>query len=180
MSISQKSSSMQLFRLMIYKRPLHPELFKLEARRRTTEENYEVETWAVGAGHVVRFEAGGYCLTETVLDSSDHLPETGMLSALPCFGEKEFEADPDLPLGYMTTLQTELLTENLYTSTYKEMRDFALETNALAHEWKDDQGRMNLSVIDAQKYKKEYHVQSYHMIAANGFVLRTQSIFELR
>ena len=58
------------------------------------------------------------------------------------------------------------------------MDEFARETGALSHRW-DTAAGANLSLIDAQKYKHEYHVQSYHLFAAHGTVLRTQSIFEI-
>lgn len=181
MSISHKSSNAQVFRLMLYRRALHPELFAFQGRRWHRQAEYEVETWMLPLGHVVRFQAGSKCLTETVLENGDHLPEMGLVHALPCLGEKDYELDPEEnQLGYVTTIQTESLTDNLYMATYREMRDFAAETNALCHEWKDAEGNPSLSVLDAQKYQKEYHIQSYHLSGATGLVLRTQSIFEAR
>jgi len=49
----------------------------------------------------------------------------------------------------------------------------------LSHQWEDDEGRLNLSLLDVQKYKREFHLQSYHLLGANYTVLRTQSIFEM-
>jgi hypothetical protein len=157
---------------------LHPELFDLQTRRTDRHGEYEIESWLTAGGHVVRFAIPGQQMTETVIDSGDHLPETGLVHALPCLGEKDFEMEQDGRLKYYTTIQTESLTENLYQATLREMEEFANETGSLAHRWDGDQGP-NLSVLDAQKYKREYHVQSYHLIAANGTVLRTQSIFEI-
>jgi len=59
------------------------------------------------------------------------------------------------------------------------MVDFAREAEALSFQWTDDNGAECLSVLDAQKYKREYHIQSYHLLGASGMVLRTQSIFEI-
>jgi hypothetical protein len=183
MSISHKSSNTQLFRLMVYRRALHPELFELQGRRIYRHGDYEVETWITPAGHVVRFQVDGQCVTETVLESGDHLPEHGLVHALPCLGEKDYEmqADAAAPrLGYVTTVQTELLTDNLYMATFREMRDFAGEIDALCHEWHDAEGVPALSLIDVQKYKRDFHLQSYHLVGSSGLVLRTQSIFEAR
>lgn len=121
-------------------------------------------------------------LTETVLESGDHLPETGLVHALPCLGEKDFEMppQPDSSLGYMTTIQTESLSDNLYMATYREMLDFADEAGALMFEWTEKEtGVACLTVLDSQKYKHEYQIQSYHLLGSNGMVLRTQSIFEI-
>lgn len=179
MSVSNKSAQQQAFRMMLYNRPLHPELFKLQSRRADRHGDYDIESWITPAGHVVRFSANGHQLSEVVVDSGDHLPETGLLHALPCLGEKDYELAEKSDLGYCITIQTESLTDNLYQSTLREMEDFARETGSLTYAWQDDTGR-NLSLLDAQKYRREYHVQSYHLLAHNGTVLRTQSIFEIR
>ncbi len=180
MSVSHKSASTQAFRLMVYNRPLHPELFDLQARRIDRHGDYEAENWVTPAGHLVRFSYAGEVLTEAVIENADHLPEHGLVHALPCLGEKEFEYDPkpEDKIGYVTTIQTEALTDNLYAATLREMRDFARETGSLAHEYADGDGVPCLSVLDTQKYKREYHMQSYHLLGNSGLVLRTQSIFE--
>ncbi len=182
MSISHKSSNTQVFRLMLYRWALHPELFSLESRRVHRQNEYEVETWLVSSGHVIRFYVAGHCLVETVLEGGDHLPEQGLVHALPCLGEKDYEMEPTREtsgLGYVTTIQTESLTDNLYQATYREMMDFAAETNAIHRAWHDEDGQPSLSVVDAQNYKDQYHVQSYHLLGSTGLVLRTQTIFEV-
>ena len=180
MSISHKSSSTQVFHLMVYRRALHPELFDLQKRRCHQHGDYEVECWIAPAAHVVRYQVGGHTLNEVVIENSDHLPELGLAYALPCLGEKDFELDDDENIGYVTTVQTELLTDNLYMATYREMLDYAADADALCHQWKaGDDAPPSLSMVDTQKYKREFHIQSYHLMGANGFVLRTQSIFEM-
>jgi len=178
MSISQKTAQTNVFRLMVYRRALHPELFQLQQRRCHRQPEYEIESWLTDGGHVVRFHGGSHSVTEAVLEQGDHLPETGLVHALPCLGEKDHESEGVAgELKYVTTIQTETLSENLFAATLQEMREFAFETGALKHEWADDAGR-HLSVLDAQNYKNEYHIQSYHLVGSTGFVLRTQSIFE--
>lgn len=180
MSIGHKSSNTQMFRLTLYRRALHPELFELNARRTDRHGDYEVETWLAQAGHVVRFTVAGQCLTEAVLEQSDHLPENGLIHALPCIGEKDYDLEPTGDIGYVTTIQTETLTDNLYTATYREMLDFADEAGAMVHRFGDEHGGTpSLSVIDVQKYKAEFHLQTYHLVGTTGLVLRTQSIFEV-
>lgn len=178
MNIGHKSSNTQVFRLMLYRRALHPELFDLQGRRVHRHGDYEVECWVTTAGHVVRFQHEGRSLTETVIENGDHLPELGLIHALPCLGEKDYELEPEGTIGYVTTVQTESLTDNLYMATLREMRDFVIETSALTCEWLDAEGVACLSLIDSQRYKHEFHVQSYHLLGSTGVVLRTQSIFE--
>ena len=82
-------------------------------------------------------------------------------------------------LGYCTTLQTEVLSESLYQSTFREINDLSLEDNTLNYQWDDEAGVSCLSVVELQQYKKEMHLQSYHLLGLSGLVLRTQSIFEI-
>ena len=179
MNISPKVINTQAFRLMLYCRPLHPELFELNTRRTDRQSEYDVESWMIPAGHVLRFQSGGANLTEVVVEAGDHLPESGLLHALPCIGEKDFELEAEeSPLGYVTTIQTETLTDNLYAATLKEMEDFVSETGSLSATWLDGEGTPCLTVLDTQKYKHEFHLQSYHLLGSSGVVLRTQSIFE--
>jgi len=120
---------------MVYSRALHPELFDLEARRTDRHGEYEVELWATPGGHAVRFQFAGQTYTETVIERGDHLPETGLVHALPCFGEKDYNHTPakESRIGYVTTVQTEALTDNLYAATLREMQDFAEESNCISH-----------------------------------------------
>ena len=179
MSVMHKSSSTKsTCRLMVYKRALHPELFKLEGRNLQRHGDYEGEMWICRGGHVVRFQTDGHVMTEAVVENADHLPEHGLVSALPCLGEKEYEHPRDDQIGFVTTIQTEFLTENLYRATYREMMDFATETDSLFHTWTDNAGANCLSLLDVQTFKKEWHVQSYHLSGIGGLVLRTQTIFE--
>jgi hypothetical protein len=164
---------------MLYRRPLHPELFSLERRRVDRHGEYEAENWITTNGHVVRFQLGEQVLTEAVIDAGDHLPETGLVHALPCIGEKEYEMEQEGRLKYVSTIQTEALTDNLFMATLREMQEFARETGALAHETEGENGALYLSLLDTQKYKREFHVQSYHLMGNTGLVLRTQSIFEV-
>lgn len=178
MSVSHKSSNTQIFRLMLYQRALHPELFELKGRRIFRHGEYEAEVWICPSAHVVRFQVNDSCFTETVIAEGDHLPEHGLLHALPCVGEKDYELESSSKVGYVTTVQTEMLTENLYRSTYQEMRDLATEDNGLLFEWEDGPDSKCLSMLDVQTYKREFHIQGYHMVASPSMILRTQSIFE--
>ncbi len=165
-------------KMIVYRRPLHPEMFKLRARRLDRHNGYEAESWIVDGGHVLRFQFGQVNMVEVCMENCDHLPESGMLHALPCIGERDYEHAPIGGVGYITSLQTENLSENLYAATYREMCEFAQEAEAIHWLWETPQGR-NLSVVDVQKYRSEYHIQTYHLTAKGGNVLRTQTVFEL-
>jgi len=180
MTLSNKTPSTQLFRLMLYQRALHPELFAIQTRRNLRQSDYELEAWIFPGGHNLRFQAQGQCVTEVVFGEEIQLPDRGLIHHLPCIGEKEYEVDVEDTLRFVTAVQTENLSDNLYLATFNEMSDFARESEAMTHQWQDPHSELpNLSILDLQRFRGEVHAQSYHLIAQGGFVLRTQSIFEL-
>lgn len=180
MSTQPKSNSLQSYQVVFYGRALHPDLFPLKARKVVRHPAYELEVWVMPGQHVLRFESGSICVSELLTDQERNLPATGILAAFLCGGERDFEHT--LPKGravYMTSVQTETLSENIYRATYEEVAEIGRQASAVAHAWRDDAGRCQ-SVIDIQRYTSEIHAQSYHLIANQGLVVRTQTIFELR
>lgn len=176
-----KPINTQAYQLILYRRALHPEFFTLKARKAIRHNAYELEAWVMPGAHLVRFSFGGLSACELVTHQEDSLPTDGAVTTFPCAGEHEFEHrfTPER-VTYMTTVQTETLSENLYNATYSEMLDFARETDAMVHRWQDVDGGRCLSLLEIQRFSKEVHIQAYHLIAGGGFVLRTQGIFEHR
>ena len=179
MSISNKTPSMQIYKLALYQRALHPELFRIQDRRAAPQAEYEVEAWVTPGGHVLRFAGRNRCLTEAVAHQDFPLPDRNILHNLQCLGEREVDQVIEGTVRYMASAQTELLTDNLYAATFKEMKEFAAENQALIHAWTEPDGTQSLSVLDLQYFRREMHAQAYHMVGPNGFMLRTQSIFEM-
>jgi hypothetical protein len=169
---------LQSYQSILYSRPLHPEHFTIHDHREIRFGPYQFEAWIMEGRHLCRFEISGACACEIVSETGDGLPETGIVESILCAGEREFEhrfARSDL--NYMTSVQTEQLSSNLYLSTFEELDEFAREEESLAYRWDDEIGPC-MSILDIQRLAKEIHVQSYHLIAREGLVLRTQSLFE--
>ncbi len=180
MSSINKSPSTQIYRMLLYSRALHPELFNIQSRRTITQPDYELEAWLMPGGHALRFQTDGRCASEIVTDQDIQLPERGLQHTLPCIGEKEYEQTVDERIRFVAAVQTENLSDNLYTATFNEMVDFADESEAMAYRWQAPGELLpNLSMVDVQRYRNEIHAQTYHLIGSGGFILRTQSIFEL-
>lgn len=177
-SLSQ--NIVQAFQFALYHRALHPELFDLRGRRVVRHEGYELECWVFPGGHALRFECGPACFSEVVGPSEAPLPQANVINAFPCVGEHELDQHfPREKVGYITTIQSEQLGENLYLATFEEMRDYAREVGALVHRWDTEYGPC-MSIVDIQRQSREVHAQSYHLLAQGGTVLRTQTIFEQR
>jgi hypothetical protein len=169
---------LQTYQVMLFNRALHPELFQLKARSVIQGDGYELESWVMPGRHLLRFTVGDHCLCELVTESDQGIPDSGVIAAFFCAGERDFDRDfKRLGMNYMTTVQTEQLNDNIYISTIDEMRGFKDEPDALIHEWDDDFGPC-LSVLAIQRYNREIHAQAYHCIGNGRIVLRTQTIFE--
>jgi len=168
----------QAFAFGLYNRALHPEFFDLRARRVVQHEGYELECWVLAGGHALRFGSGSACYSEVICPGDVTLPEGSRVTSFQCVGEHDldehFTRDQ---VAYITTIQTEQLGENLYLATLDEMRDYAREADAAMHRW-DNEAGPNMSIGDVQRFNKEVHAQSYHLLASTGTVLRTQTIFE--
>lgn len=197
MNTPQKTNALQSYQILLYDRALHPELFALKGRRVVRGGPWELEAWVMQGQHVLRFERGSVCAAELVTDQEAGLPTTGALAAALCAGERDYEHTftsrnavvagangHGSPAGgkgsvvYISTVQTESLSENLYIATCDEMAAHVAENGSLVHTWEDESGK-GMSIIDLQRYASEVHAQAYHLIPSGGVVIRTQAIFEL-
>ena len=176
---SSKTTSLQSYTMLVYRKPLHPEFFGIEGRRRIDQDDFEFEGWIFPGGQVARFQTGSVTICEVVTDQVENLPEKGLAANLPCAGERDFEKTFGDSVTYMTTMQTETLSDHLYEATYREMMGHARASNSLIHIPEMTHGRPELSVLDMQRYRTEVHVQGYHLRADCGLVLRTQSLFKM-
>lgn len=172
--------NLQAYRLILYKRALHPELFRVKGRRVIRHEGYEFEGWIMPGSHLMRFQFADHCGTELITDLEEGIPDRGVLAALPCAGERDHDHTFGDRLKYCVTIQTEQLPESLYRATYQELTAFGVESKALMHTWNDDDGGRCASILDVQRFRNEVHAQAYHLIAAGGVVLRSQTIFEAK
>lgn len=179
MNVGSKTTTLQTYCMLVYRKAVHPEFFGIAGRRRIEHGTAEFEGWIFRGGHAGRLQLGNLCVCEVVIDQANHLPDRGLVTTLPCAGERDHEERFGEQLLYMTTIQTETLSEHLYLSTYKEMVTHGRESDSITTAWTDDSGRPNLSLLDMQRYRNEIHIQGYHLRSDCALVLRTQSMFQL-
>lgn len=178
MNLQPKPHGLLAFQTTIYGRALHPELFQLKGRKVLKHAGLELEAWLMPGGHLLRLQSGTSCLCELLLDQDKCAPEGGIVHSFLCAAEHDYEKSFDAAgVHYIHSIQTETLSETLFDATLEEMRLHAKEMQSLGYEWTDGAGRC-LSAIDMQRYGRELHAQSYHLLASGGVVVRTQTIFE--
>ncbi len=181
MSFQSKVSSLQSYNMLLYRNAVHPEFFGIDGRRRIEHGEYEFEAWIFRGGHALRFEHDSQCMTEVISDQLELLPERGQTAVFPCAGEKDHESTMGDNVVYVTSMQTEVLTDHLYLGTYNEMLEHGREIDGLMSVWTEDlAGKPSLSLLDMQRFAEEVHVQSYHLRTDCGLVLRSQSIFKIK
>lgn len=186
--------------LILYTRPLHPELVQMKARKTVQLKGLgtgpsrlagaaEFEAWLTPLGHMLRYQTRTHCFCELVTDRDAGLPTSGVAFSIPAIGEKDHEQlFTEACVLYTTSLQTETLPPPIYQTTYREMLELAEEVDALVHTWslpprsKDaasgvSEGRC-LSMLELQRFDDEMHAQSTHMYPVGGLVLRTQTVFQ--
>jgi hypothetical protein len=180
MSFASRASSLQTYTMSLFRNAIHPEFFRIEARQRVRHGGYDFEGWIFRGGHVLRFQYGDLCVTEVITDQPHSIPERGVIATFPCAGERDHEVELNDRVLYLTSMQTETLSDHLYLGTYNEMMQHGRDCDGAMSIWSDDSGKPNLSLIDTQRYGEEFHVQGYHIRSDCGLVLRTQTIFQLR
>ncbi|MEM9167687.1 MAG: hypothetical protein AAGB48_11790 [Planctomycetota bacterium] len=169
----------QAYQTILLDRALHPESFDLRDRRVFQSDAHELEAWIMPGSHLLRFESRDGCVSELVIDRDSGVLGTDAVASFLCAGDRDAEQEfAEARMRYMTSVQTESLTENLYASTMREMLEHAEASGCLRFEWETDAGP-NISMVDVQAFNREVHAQAYHLIARGGFVLRTQTLFEL-
>src|SRR5436305_15069230 len=166
--------------LLLYQRPLHPELFKIHANEKVVRRAYEAYTWLVEGGHVVSFSAGKQTLAEVIVANNEPaLTDRNLLQTIPCRGEKYHETTVG-SIRYMISTQEEQLSQTLYDATRHEISTYAAKRELMTTEQPGtgDTGGF-LSVLDIERRSHELLVQSFHLFDENQMVIKTQSIIEV-
>ncbi|MCH2142330.1 MAG: hypothetical protein MK077_04965 [Phycisphaerales bacterium] len=178
MSATQITGSLQSYQMMVYRLPLHPEFFQLAGRKKLTHPNYEFEGWVFRGGHVLRFEHASTTVSEVITSNPTVLPERGLVTSIPCMGEREYDEVFAERVTLMSSMQTETLSEHLYLGTYQEMLEHGEQPDCISTTWQADDEHPSLSILEYQRYGDEIHLQSYHLRGDCGLVLRTQTIMQ--
>lgn len=165
----------------LYDRALKPDQFRVKLDRVIRAEGCLLEGWLCPGSHILKIERPNLSACEVVHSDLDrHMPTGGLLSSFVASGEHEFEHTFEVAkVNYYLSIQTEVLTDQLYDEVFEEISDLARENKALTLPWEDDGGRC-LSVLDFTRRPAEVAVDSYHLVASAGVVVRAASIFEFK
>lgn len=167
--------------LLLYQRPLHPELFRILGSEKVVRRAYEADIWLIEGGHVISFTAGKHTLAEVIITNGEPLTDRGLIQTIPCRGEKYHEMTaPGGNIKYMISTQEEQLTQTLYEANKHEVASYAIKRELMTAEIPaTPESGATLSVLDIERRSHELLVQSFHFFDENQMVIKTQAILEV-
>lgn len=166
--------------LILFDRPLHPELFRHYANYRVNQVRYHADIWFVGLSHVVTVTSGQRSLTELISVDSEMLPSRGVLTRFRMKGERDLERRSPDGWHYMISSQVETMDEPLFKSVHFDLIKHAQKKGWYSSfdQWAD--GEMSpFSYIDHEAWDGQFHIHAFHSFPHERTVVKTQTIFEL-
>lgn len=167
--------------LLVYNRPLHPELFDIYHRHVIDEPAFDADIWITGCSHLVGFHAGGQTICEVMVENDDLMPERGLVASFRCRGERQHEYKPSEGMQYLMTFQVEQMSEKLFAQTHGDLLKAGEKRGVLVPfpQWQMTSEHIPFCYLDYHVKPKSLHVFAYHAFPDERTVVKTQSIFEL-
>ena len=180
MELGQTLQRVSDLKLVVYRRPLHPELFCIHESRHIERPAYQADIWIMGLSHVVAVQSGGRCVTEVTTDDVDVLPQNGLVTSFQFRGERDHLEEFDDGMRYILSTQVERMSPNLYHASHRDLMNYASSRGLLVRfeDWADSE-LVPFTFVDYEMRNRELHVQAFHAFPADCTLLKTQSIIEV-
>lgn len=165
----------------LFNRPVHPELFNIYESLHFFQGDYEVIIWNTGCSHVISVFVGPYNVTELVCPPNQLLPRHGLIESFDFRSSHQFSHRWPKGLNYIFNADLEPMSTNLFKHTYKEFKKMGRKRGLLVEfpQWAHDEF-IPFSYLDFEARCNELHLYTYHALAENQTVLKTQSLFEFK
>ncbi len=166
--------------LVVFDRPLHPELFRHAGDHRVVQTRYHADVWVVGLGHVVTVTTGPSSITEVVTADHEILPTRGVVTRFRMKGERDLEKTAPEGWRYLVSSQVETMDEPLYKSVHADLLKHAAKRGwfYLYENWGEGD-QVPFSYLDHEARDGEFHVHAFHAFPHERTLVKTQTIFEL-
>jgi len=168
-------------KFVLYRRPLHPELFCIHRSQHLERPAYPADIWVMGLSHVVSVQSGGRCVTEVTTEDIEVLPQNGLVTSFQFRGERDHLEKFDDGMRYILSTQVERMNRNLFHASHRDLMNYGSTRGLLVkfEDWADEDNLVPFSFIDWELRDREMHVQAFHTFPADYSILKTQSIFEV-
>jgi hypothetical protein len=163
----------------LYQRPIHPELFEINAKRHLVTDKYETTIWETGCSHVISVFTQDMCLTELIATPDQTLPRRGLVERFNFRGRRNHKCTIAKGLAYMTDFQVEKMSPNLYRQSHYDLERFAKNRGIFTQfPAKDNESLRPFSYIDFEARRQELHVHAFHAFPDQVTIIKTQSLFD--
>jgi hypothetical protein len=165
----------------LFQRPLHPELFRIYAKRHLKAGKYEADIWLTGCTHVVGIFAGDVCLTEVVSAPGQMLPQRGLIERFRFRGPRSHKCTLSRGASYMTDFQVEKMSPNLYRQSHTDLERFAHNRGMFVKFPRLEVGGLQpFCYIDFEARQTELHVHTFAAYPDQVTMIKTQSLFDFQ
>lgn len=181
MESSRIQQSLEQMTFSLYRRPLHPELFRIYRSQQFFQGDYEVNIWITGCSHVISVFHSNACITELICRSGQTLPTFGLVERFPFRGEKSYRCPWAKKFKYMMNFQVETMSSNLYRQTHKDLVKIAKKRGIYIPytQWAQS-SLIPFSYIDYEARWEELHLHAFHAFPEQQTVIKTQSLFNMK
>ena len=164
----------------LFRRAIHPELFRIYHTHRIRQPRYQAEIWITGLSHVVTMQAWDEILAEVTGPESELLPKSGLVTSFRFRGERDHDEMPGKVIRHIMSSQVERMSPSLYEATHRDLRRHA-KRRGLLFEFQDwaTNGITPFTFIDIEARERELHLHSFFTFPEEATVLKLQSIFEV-
>jgi len=168
-------------KFVLYRRPLHPELFRIHHSRHLERPSYQADIWVMGLSHVVTVQSAGRSVTEATTDDVEVLPQNGLVASFQFRGERDHLEEFDDGMRYILSTQVERMNQNLFHASHRDLIRYASSRGILVtfDGWAERGGPVPFTFIDYEARDRELHVQAFHAFPADYTLVKTQSIVEV-
>jgi len=164
----------------LFQRPLHPELFKIYARRRLKTGEYEADIWVTGCTHVVSVHTKSTCLSEVVSSPGQMLPTRGLIERFQFRGPRSHKCTLSRDISYMTDFQVEKMSPNLYRQSHLDLERFARKRGVFVKFPKlKISGLQPFCYVDFEARQTELNIHTFAAYPDQVTMIKTQSLFDL-
>ena len=165
----------------LFQRPLHPELFRIYAKRRIKTSKYEADIWITGCTHVVSVYAGNMCLSEVVSTPGQMLPRRGLVERFRFRGPRSHKCTLSRGVNYMTDFQIEKMSANLYRQSHLDLERFARKRGVFVKfPGLEIDGLQPFCYIDFEARRTELHIHTFAAYPDQVTMIKTQSLFDFQ
>ena len=180
MDLESTNQSITDLTFFLYRRPLHPELFRIYRQRQVRRKHYEAHVWIVGCAHVIQFSSNGRWVTELMADEHLSLPQQGLVEKIAFRGEQTHQRSIQGQLRYTMSFQVEQMSEPVFGYTYEDLSrmDIKRGLSVRFEDWAEG-GAAPFTCVELEPRDRELHVQAFHVFPSDLAVVKTQSIFEV-